>query len=138
MMQEFKPECTINLHVESMGTPPKYIWICSVRYLVSRVVVAKGFTGSKIREDAQLAAALFGMRQALRLKQEKVALACSFPGILSLSAKKNLELQSKIEEMHSLWAGFRLKKTMVLDKAERDFLQGESGFSGAKKKKEKK
>ena len=134
MMQEFKPECTINLHVESLGTPPKYIWNCSIRYHVSRIVVAKGFTGSKIREDAQLEAALFGMRQAMRLKQEKVALACSFPGILSLSPKKNLELQSKINEMNSLWQGFRLRKTIELEKNERDFLQGESGFSGAKKR----
>lgn len=137
MMQEFKPECTINLHVDSIGTPPKYIWICSVRYLLSRVVVAKGFTGSKLREDAQLAAALFGLRQAYRLKQEKVALACSFPGILSLSPKKNLELQSKLEELHSLWEGFRLKKTTELDKAERDFLQNSSSFLGAKKKRGK-
>ena len=78
-MTDFKPDCTINLHVELRGKPAKIVWCCSMEQArAGRVILARRFLGLVNREEAELQVLLFGMRQAARFLQEKVEIRASF------------------------------------------------------------
>lgn len=135
MMQEFKAECTINLYVEPIGGSSKFAWVCSIRYLLSRLVVGKGYLGHADREEAQIKAALFGLKQAQRLKQEKVAIASSFSDLLQAKKTRKKELQSDLDEIKYILEGIRLKKLIELAPEELAYLRGEVLGSIANRKK---
>jgi hypothetical protein len=137
-MQDFHPECTINLLIQAQGRPSKYVWACSILTRNSvRLVFARRFLGMVSREQAEWNALLFGLRQAERLQQEKVQLSSSFS--LSLGAAGKLrcpELQSLKAQAEGIWNGFRLRKTGKIDPAEEDFLKESAAKAFSRKRKD--
>lgn len=114
-MTDFRPDCTINLHVEPRGKPAKIAWSCSLAHAKrGRIVVARRFLGLVSREEAQLRALLFGLRQAARLLQEKVEIAATFPveEWLADESPRRLapELKPLREEAARFWMGFRYRR----------------------------
>ena len=116
MMQEFNADCTINLHVEGGGRHGKIVWACEIVAAGKRVLLARKFLGAVEREEAELAACLFGLQQAHRLLQEKVELSATFP-LLGLWEKKNNpgrnrgpDLQWMKTELSAMWDAFRFKR----------------------------
>ena len=115
-MTDFKPECTINLHVELRGKPAKFAWACSLsQERKGRVVLARRFLGLVTREQAELGALLFGLRQAQRFLQEKVEVAATFPlmdltGGGSGTRRTAPELRALQGETARIWDSFRLKR----------------------------
>ncbi len=127
-MNEFKADCTINLHVELSGKPAKVAWACSlVHARRGRVVLARKFLGIVPREEAELEVLQFGLRQATRLLQEKVELNATFPLEGKLSAKKSAKLEpslkEKKEQLARLWDGFRLKRAARMSGEEAKLLR---------------
>jgi hypothetical protein len=119
-MADFKPDCTINLHVEARGKPAKLAWSCSVSHARSgRLALARRFIGLSSREETELRALLFGLRQASRLLQEKVEVAATFglDGRLDDSRRVPPELKPLRDEAHRLWEGFRYRRIGKLSPA---------------------
>ena len=131
-MQEFKPDCTINLHLESRGKPAKNIWACSiVDRSGRRLVTALRFAGVINREIAILESAKFGMAQAKRLRMEKVQIASdgAIDSMLQLDRVGGIrfkELQSLLSEVSNYWIEFRLRKVGKISQGEREFLRKEA------------
>lgn len=132
MMQEFKPDCTINLHLESRGRPGKNVWACSiVDRSGRRLVTALRFAGAMGREAAMIECANFGMSQAQRLRMEKVELASdgTIDSMLvpeRIGGKRSKELQSILKNVSNMWIMFRLRKVGVISPEERDYLRGQA------------
>jgi hypothetical protein len=115
-MTDFRPDCIINLHAEFRGKPAKVAWACSIEHAkAGRVVAARRFLGVVPRDEAEISAVLFGLRQASRFLQEKVELRATF----SLEGKLGggtgrpppRELRPAHDEAARLWEGFRLRRT---------------------------
>lgn len=127
-MQDFNVECTINLHVEAYGKPAKYIWCCSLCLPESRIIFVSGFVGRSTKREAEDKAILFGLEQAHRLRQEKVAISASFPlegrPFHGEGGRKKLPLSEEL--FAGLWEAFRLRKTAPMGKEEREFLSKEA------------
>lgn len=132
-MQEFKPDCIINLHMESRGKPGKYAWSCSlVDRSGRRLVTAVKFAGVVSRDAVLLESARFGLVQAQRLRMEKIEVASdgSIEGFLAserVGSKRVRELQSLLDDVIRAWSSFRLRKIGSLAGAERDFLHVQAG-----------
>jgi len=111
-MQEFKPDCTINLLIQSQGRPAKYVWACSLVTRDSvRLVMARKFMGIVSRDEAEWSAMLFGLSQARRLLQEKVHLCSEYSGILQEAGKlRDPRIQSMKAKAQDIWSTFRLRK----------------------------
>lgn len=131
-MTEFRADCTINLHVESRGKPGKLAWVCSVVHgKRGRVVLARRFMGIASREEVELRALLFGLRQGARFLQEKVDVAANFPleGILAegkSAGRVSPELKPMKEEILKAWGGIRLKRVARVAGEEAVFLREEA------------
>lgn len=130
-MNDFNADCTINLLISGQGRPAKLAWACSVTLRDGqRLVLARKFVGIVSREKLEWEAALFGIQQATRLQQEKVALSfdANLSGINQPAGPKLKDpaLQVMREEAEFLWAGFRLRKAARLDEKEAAFLKEES------------
>ncbi len=127
-MQEFNPECTINLYLESRGKTAKAAWCCSlVGGSGDRIIAAARFVGKGAFDDAVVGALKFGLEQAKRLRMEKVHLATDLSVEALITPKKGRlrdpELQAKAEACAEIWGGFRLRKLVRLNEAERGFLR---------------
>jgi len=129
-MTEFRPECTINLHVESQGKPAKLAWSCSIAHHRSgRVACARKFLGIVPREEAELHALLFGLEQAKRLLQEKVEIAAAFSlkELLEGEARgargMSPERKAMREGARREWETFRLRRISPLGREEQAFLR---------------
>jgi hypothetical protein len=114
-MTDFRPDCIINLHLELQGKPAKVAWSCSIEHSKrGRIVHARRFLGLVSREEAELKALLFGLRQTARLLQEKVVVAATFPveAYLADVPPRRLppELKGAREEALRFWTGFRLRR----------------------------
>jgi hypothetical protein len=114
-MTEFKADCTINLHVEARGKPARTAWSCSVMHgKHGRLVLARKFMGEAPREEAELEALLFSLRQTERLLQEKVELCASFSLEGKVAGKGAVGaspgLKSRRGEIVKAWGGFRLRR----------------------------
>jgi hypothetical protein len=102
-MQEFRPDCTINLHLESRGRSAKLVWCCGIRdERGNGLVTVSGFAGTAPRETALLRTLRFGLEQALRLRMEKIEIATDIPVEVYLEADRAGvsrlgDLQSEIE-----------------------------------------
>jgi hypothetical protein len=131
-MQEFNPDCTINLCLESQGHPAKIAWCCSVVNDSNfRVIVASRFLGKASFENSLMAVLKFGLEQALRLRVEKLHLATDLPVDDLFNEKKSgrsryPKLQSEIEACNFMWNSFRLKKRVSVSTQERSFLRAEA------------
>jgi hypothetical protein len=124
-MQDFHADCTINLLVTSRGSPAKHVWSCSLtdRNRVP-LVLARRFVGIASRDQVEWRALLFGLSQAHRLQQEKVALCADFTVAPGQPGKlRDAALQSMKEQVDELWARFRLHKVEKFFPAERDLLR---------------
>jgi hypothetical protein len=140
-MQDFHPDCTINILVSGQGRPAKLVWCCSlVLRSGQRLVTVKKFTGIAPREQVEWQATLFGLEQATRLQQEKVMLASdlTLPGIHQTPASRLRDpaLQLMREDAENLWAGFRLRKTGRLDEKEAAHLR-EAAADGFRRPRER-
>lgn len=115
-MTDFRPDCTINLHVELRGKPAKVSWACSIAIgKHGTVVMARRFLGIVSRDEAELAALLFGLAQAQRLQQEKVEIAATFSldgRLADDGGARRLppELRPRRDEAARIWSSFRLAK----------------------------
>jgi hypothetical protein len=130
-MTDFRPDCTINLHCELRGKPAKIAWSCSIVHPKrGRIVVARRFLGLVSREEAQLRALLFGLREAARLLQEKVEATATFPveEWLGEEGPRRLapELKPLREEAARCWAGFRYRRAGRMSGEEALALRGEA------------
>jgi hypothetical protein len=113
-MTDFRPDCTISLHVETRGKPAKLTWACSISHAKRGLLVrARGFSGLVPHAEAELAALLFGLRQTQRLLQEKVEVAATFP-VEELLSKENRRLAPGLrpqrDEAVRIWESFRLRR----------------------------
>lgn len=139
-MQDFHPDCTINLLVQSQGKPGKYAWVCSLVTRDSvRLLSARRFLGIVNREEAEWACALFGLEQAARLQQEKVQLCADFSLLLDPAAggkHRDPSIQSKKAEAGALWASFRLRKLGKISAEEDGFLRQEAMKAFSRKSKD--
>ena len=139
MMQEFKPDCTIILHLESKGKPSKYAWVCSVSTeKQEHMVIARGFLGMIEHELAEAMALQFALRFVENLRREKVELRTSFPaqGMLEEDKKSKKsgrvrEARLQLEEVKKIWEGIRLKRWKKIEEKDLRFLrkEAESSFS---------
>ncbi len=111
-MQDFHADCTINLLLQCQGRSAKYSWVCSLVTRESvRLVLARRFLGRVSREQAEWNATVFGLRQAQRLLQEKVALCADFSVDLSDAGRsRDPGVQLLKSEAQKIWDSFRLKK----------------------------
>lgn len=131
-MQEFNPECTINLYLESRGKPAKSAWCCSLTgESGARILVATKFLGKAPFEGSVVGALHFGLAQATRLRMEKVHLATDLPveGVIAPEKKtrpRDAALEPVMRECADAWAAFRLRKLKKLPVDERDFLRNEA------------
>lgn len=140
MMQEFKPDCTINLHLESKGKPSKYAWVCSVSSDKQKnIVVARGFLGITSIELAQALALQFALRFAENLRREKVWLCTSFPAEGMLIDDKKIKKSSRpqearlqLEEVKKIWESIRLKRWKKIEEKDLKFLREEVNASFAR------
>lgn len=123
-MTDFRPDCTINLHVEARGKPAKVAWVCSITHARrGRLVLARRFLGLVPRGEAELRALLFGLRETQRLLQEKVEVAATFPldGLLGEEIRGRrvpAELAPLREDATRLWNAFRLHRCGRLEGGE--------------------
>ena len=122
-MTDFRADCTINLHAELRGKPAKIAWACSlVHSKRGRIVLARRFVGAVTREEAQLRALRFGLRQASRLLQEKVEANATFAleELLAEESPRRLapELKPLREEVARVWLTFRHRRIGRLEGAE--------------------
>lgn len=127
-MQDFHPDCIINILVTARGQPAKFTWACGL-FTRERVplVIATRFLGHVPREEAEAAALLFGLEQAARLQQEKVQLGgdIAFPGINAPAGRgRKGTVPLKMREALALWESFRLRKSASLTEADRAALRG--------------
>jgi hypothetical protein len=141
-MTNFKPDCTINLHVTPSGSGNEkgeskggFVWACSVvHYKRGRVVLAGGRSNVDSREKAERTAALFALRQTQRLLQEKVEVAANFSlkGMLppqeekDSGRKQRTDIESNDDDLLRAWKGFRLRRISRLEPGEAEFLKKES------------
>jgi hypothetical protein len=130
-MTDFRPDCTINLHVELRGKPAKLAWACSITHpRRGRLVLARKFVGVVPREEAEISALLFGLRQASRFLQEKVEVAASFSVDRLLaggeSARAAPEVRAIREEAKRRWEEFRLRRSGSLTPLEAVALRAEA------------
>ena len=112
-MTDFRPDCTIHLHVETRGKPEKAAWCCSiVHHKRGRLLLVSGFLGIVEKRSAEQVALLFGLRQAQRLLQEKVELSSSFPleGKLEPKRGEKRQLSPERVQLLQIWEGFRLRR----------------------------
>jgi hypothetical protein len=106
-----------------------------------RLVAAEKFVGALTRDQAAWKSLEFALLQAHRLKQEKVAVACSFlseKDLLETRKLRDPELQLIKANCERLYQEFRLKRFQAIDESERKFLQNrleENLFRGKKKEK---
>lgn len=139
-MQDFHPDCTINLLVQSQGKPGKFAWACTLVTRNSvRLLVARRFLGVVNREQAEWSCALFGLEQAARLQQEKVQLSADFSLALDPAAggkHRDPAIQSKKAEAEALWASFRLRKQGKISAEEDGFLRQEAMKAFSRKSKD--
>jgi len=140
-MQDFHPDCTINILISGQGRPAKLVWVCSLTLRHGpRLLTVKKFAGIAPREQVEWQATLFGLEQATRLQQEKVMLASDFslPGIHQSPASRLRDpaLQLMREDAENLWAGFRLRKTGNLDEKESAHLK-EAAADGFRRPRER-
>ncbi len=142
-MQDFHPDCTINLIVLPAPRGEKVYWSCSLVTRKSvRLVTAEKIVGGLTREVAAWKSLEFGLLQAHRLKQEKIAVACGFlseKDLLETRKLRDPELQSIKANCEKLYQDFRLKRFQAIDENEKKFLQQhleENLFRGKKKKNE--
>lgn len=131
-MTDFRADCTINLHVEAQGRPGKHAWACTITHAKrGRILGARRFLGLVERDEAELRALLFGLRQTSRLQQEKVELAATFSCARLLeeegfARKPSAEFRALREEARRLWQGFRLAKLGAVTPAEAVALREEA------------
>ncbi len=132
-MTDFRPDCIINLHVETRGKPAKLAWSCSLSHAKQgQIVLACRFLGFVTREEAELKSLLFGLRQASRLLQEKVELRSTFSleEILNEQGRTRRKLVPELrpfrEESVRLWGSFRHSRHGRLEGAEALVLQKEA------------
>lgn len=127
-MQEFRPECTINLHLESSGKPARQAWFCALLdERGARILIAAKFLGAVSRDESALRALHFGLVQALRLRTEKVELVgeipLSFLGEERAGVGRLGELQSLKEECVEAWNRFRLRRVRSHRPEERELMR---------------
>lgn len=135
-MTGFKADCTINFHVENRDKAGKLAWSCSiVHYKRGRVVLAGKMAGHVPREEAELEAVLFGLKQTHRLLQEKVDVAANFPlqGILpekvhpvQKQKKERGKRDLLREDIGKAWGDFRLKRIVRMTNEEAELLRKEA------------
>ncbi len=141
-MQDFHPDCTINLLVHSHGKGNTHFWACSLVTRKSvRLIVGEKFFGLTSREQAEWSALEFGLIQGLNLKQEKIAIASLFLKESELTDPRKLrdpELQLKKANCFTMYNQFRLRKFQTMNEEERAFLKNrmESFFARGKKRSE--
>lgn len=142
-MNDFKADCTINLHVESRGNPAKQVWVCSITHAKrGRVLLSRKFLGIVSRDEAEMLALRFGIKQALRLLQEKVDVAATFPLESHLKLEnspgrgRTPELKLLREELVSYWGDFRLKRVAKLLPSEAAVLQDNAEKAFQRKRKQ--
>jgi hypothetical protein len=128
-MQDFHADCIINILLQAQGKPAKYAWICSLSTRNSvRLVWARKFMGLVNREEAEWAAALFGLEQAQRLQQEKVQFSAGFSAPDPRAGKlRDPRIQSMKARAEKIWESFRLKKEGRISAEEETFLRDEVG-----------
>ena len=134
-MQEFKPDCTINLLILSHGRPAKYAWACSILTRESvRLVLARRFVGISSRDEVEWSAMLFGLGQAMRLQQEKVQVCADFSDILQIAGKhRDPQIQSLKAAAQDAWASFRLRKEGRISADEEMLLKEEASKAFSRK-----
>lgn len=140
-MQDFHPDCTINLFVHSATRGERVYWSCSLVTRKSvRLVTAEKIVGVHSRDLAVWKALEFGLLQAHRLKQEKIAVACGFlaeKDLLETRKLRDPELQLIKANCEKLYQEFRLKRFQAIAESEKKFLQQqleENLYRGKKKK----
>jgi hypothetical protein len=138
-MQDFHPECTINLLLECRGNPSKIVWSCSLQTRNSvRLLSAEKFLGIYHRERAEWELLRFGLQQANLLKQEKVEICCPYfteEEILNPRKLRDQELQYIRQNCVQLLDTFRLKKYSKMDEKEKQYLSNrvQAFFPSSKK-----
>ncbi|MGZ3650592.1 MAG: hypothetical protein ACXVB9_20865 [Bdellovibrionota bacterium] len=132
-MTDFKPDCTINLHVEARTKPAVCAWVCSISHVkCGRVVLARKTLGDVPRPEAELEVLHYGLAQALRFQQEKIVVTATFPLGAWLGESKRSggagkpEFKAKREAVARAWATFRLKKINRMDAPDEKSLREEA------------
>lgn len=128
-MQDFHPDCIINILVAGHGRPAKFSWAIKIatREQVS-LVEATRFLGIVSPDEAGWAALVYSLRQVERLQQEKVMIATdiAYPALTAAKASRSRDpkIQLIIDEAVAIWRGIRLTKMAPLGVPERTHLQG--------------
>lgn len=138
-MQDFNPDCTINLSIQAQGKPGKFVWACSLVTRDSvRLVLARKFLGIVNRDEAEWSAALFGLSQAQRLMQEKVQLCSDFGLNLDGTSKhRDPKIQLIKARAEKVWSSFRLRKLGRVEAGEERILREEALSAFSRKSRER-
>lgn len=101
-----------------------------------RLVQARKFIGQPARDEAELTALLFGLKQAARFLQEKVEVRATFPVDDKLpkgnSSSREPEPGLKLD-VAKAWGSFRLRRVARMDPKEAEILRREAEKAFAKK-----
>src|SRR5690349_10465381 len=130
-MQEFKPECIINLYLESRGKPGKLAWGGSLYHQDGKLLAQLGgFLGLQDRREAELKITDIVLELARQLKMEKIELSANFPaeGIFQEKIRggsSGKELQLLERKLRGLWEEFRLRRIGKINAKEIESLRKE-------------